>query len=297
MESDVMTAQDYLPYGMPIYDKLYKATSTSYYKFAFNGKEKDDETKGAYNSYDYGYRMYDPRICRFLSVDPLTKQFPHYSPYQFAGNTPIQAIDMDGLEEWKVNGGGTVNGPYSNRDQAEKAALEGNATIHLPPIEVIDFKSHNTSNTNISNKALERVDNIADRLDPFIGLTLNKIKNSLNKKLLYHSFTLDEGFENSIKRVSSVKTPFGSVKATSMFKAGKVLGKASGVANLISVANYTNEIFYGNEAKGYTGLTVMTAGMVIMAICPPCALGAIVGSATYSLYLEDKIFDQPKKSP
>lgn len=36
---------------------------------------------------------------RFLSVDPLAKSFAWYSPYQFAGNKPIIAIDMDGLEE------------------------------------------------------------------------------------------------------------------------------------------------------------------------------------------------------
>lgn len=39
---------------------------------------------------------------RFLSVDPLAGSFPEYSPYQYAGNTPIQAIDLDGLEELVV---------------------------------------------------------------------------------------------------------------------------------------------------------------------------------------------------
>lgn len=40
----------------------------------------------------------DPRIARFLSVDPLTKEYPMLTPYQFASNTPIWAIDLDGLE-------------------------------------------------------------------------------------------------------------------------------------------------------------------------------------------------------
>lgn len=35
---------------------------------------------------------------RFFSIDPLTAKFPYYSPYQFAGNTPIWASDLDGLE-------------------------------------------------------------------------------------------------------------------------------------------------------------------------------------------------------
>jgi hypothetical protein len=46
-------------------------------------------------------RIYDSRLGRFLSVDPLTKSYPWYTPYQFAGNTPIWAIDLDGKEpEW-----------------------------------------------------------------------------------------------------------------------------------------------------------------------------------------------------
>jgi len=51
---------------------------------------------------DYGMRVYDPRIGKFLSVDPLTGKYPWYSPFQYGGNTPIQAIDRDGLEEWRM---------------------------------------------------------------------------------------------------------------------------------------------------------------------------------------------------
>lgn len=35
---------------------------------------------------------------RFFSVDPLARQFPELSPYQFASNRPIDGIDLDGLE-------------------------------------------------------------------------------------------------------------------------------------------------------------------------------------------------------
>lgn len=41
------------------------------YKFGYNGKEKDDETEGSGNSYDYGFRMYDLRVGKFLSIEPL----------------------------------------------------------------------------------------------------------------------------------------------------------------------------------------------------------------------------------
>lgn len=47
-------------------------------------------------------RIYDPRLGRFLSVDPIAKNFSMLTPYQFAANTPIRAIDLDGLEAAEV---------------------------------------------------------------------------------------------------------------------------------------------------------------------------------------------------
>jgi hypothetical protein len=47
---------------------------------------------------DYGMRVYDPRAGRFLSVDPLTKDYAELTPYQYASNSPIFNIDLDGLE-------------------------------------------------------------------------------------------------------------------------------------------------------------------------------------------------------
>lgn len=49
---------------------------------------------------DYGFRLYNPSIGRFLSVDPLTESYPWYTPYQFSGNKPTRFIDLDGLEEF-----------------------------------------------------------------------------------------------------------------------------------------------------------------------------------------------------
>ena len=43
--------------------------------------------------------MHDPRAGRFFAVDPLTKKYPFYSPYQFGGNKPIQFVELEGLEE------------------------------------------------------------------------------------------------------------------------------------------------------------------------------------------------------
>jgi RHS repeat-associated protein len=76
-----------------------KFSTGSAYRYGFNGKENDNEVKGEGNQIDYGMRIYDPRLGRFLSVDPLFEDYPWYTPYQFAGNSPIVNIDLDGEEE------------------------------------------------------------------------------------------------------------------------------------------------------------------------------------------------------
>jgi len=68
------------------------------YRYGFNGKENDNEVKGEGIQQDYGMRIYDPRLGKFLSVDPLARDFPYYSPYHFAGNGPVKFIDLDGGE-------------------------------------------------------------------------------------------------------------------------------------------------------------------------------------------------------
>jgi RHS repeat-associated protein len=83
------------------------------YRYGFNGKEDDKETVGAGSgTQDYGLRIYNPSLGKFLSVDPLTADYPWYTPYQFAGNKPIQFIDLDGAEEMDVNG---KYGPWSEQ--------------------------------------------------------------------------------------------------------------------------------------------------------------------------------------
>jgi len=72
------------------------------YWYGFNGMESDDEIKGEGKTYNYTFRLYDSRIGRFLTIDLLAQNFSMLSPYQFAGNTPIQAIDLDGMEGVKT---------------------------------------------------------------------------------------------------------------------------------------------------------------------------------------------------
>ena len=73
--------------------------SSDKYRYGFQGQEKDDEIKGEGNSYAFTFRMHDPRVGRFFAVDPLTSQYPHYTPYSFSGNKVIAFTELEGLEE------------------------------------------------------------------------------------------------------------------------------------------------------------------------------------------------------
>ncbi len=75
--------------------------SSDKYRYGFQGQEKDDEVKGEGNSLNYKFRMHDPRVGRFFATDPMTSQYPHYSPYSFSGNRVIDAVELEGLEpQW-----------------------------------------------------------------------------------------------------------------------------------------------------------------------------------------------------
>ncbi len=94
--AEVISATDYLPFGM---------TARSYnngvnVRHGFNGKEKDEQL--FQGGYDFGDRIYDGRLGRFLSVDRFHIKFPDQSKYSYASNMPMIAIDANGDSTYLV---------------------------------------------------------------------------------------------------------------------------------------------------------------------------------------------------
>ena len=58
----------------------------------FTGKEQDPET----SLYYFGARYYDAWAGRWLSVDPLSKKYPGWSPYNYTSDNPVLLIDANG---------------------------------------------------------------------------------------------------------------------------------------------------------------------------------------------------------
>ncbi|MFP9100925.1 RHS repeat domain-containing protein, partial [Flavobacterium sp. RHBU_24] len=63
----------------------------------YNGMEKDDDVKGIGNNYTTEFRQYDPRVGRWLSLDPLASTFVWQSPYVAYDDNPININDPYGL--------------------------------------------------------------------------------------------------------------------------------------------------------------------------------------------------------
>jgi RHS repeat-associated protein len=101
-EAVVIMNSDYYPFGMEMPDR--NATPNKY-RFGYNGMEKDDEVKNlSGSSYTTEFRQYDPRLGRWLSLDPLMAEFPWMSPYVAFDNNPVYFVDPYGLESTNPEG-------------------------------------------------------------------------------------------------------------------------------------------------------------------------------------------------
>jgi RHS repeat-associated protein len=90
----LLNATDYYAFGMAMPDRKYNLNNTKN-RYGFNGKENDEET----GTQDYGFRVYNPALGKFLSVDPLADEYAWNSTYSFAENDVIRSIDLDGKEK------------------------------------------------------------------------------------------------------------------------------------------------------------------------------------------------------
>jgi len=94
------------------------------YRYGFNGKENDNEVKGEGNQIAFEARIYDPRLGRFYSVDPVTNKYPDMTPYNFAANSPIWLVDRKGKEPDR-NQAGTIDQAAGQWAQLKNQSAEG----------------------------------------------------------------------------------------------------------------------------------------------------------------------------
>lgn len=165
-------------------------------------------------------RIYDPRLGKFLSVDPLTKEYPWYTPYQFAGNKPIQFIDLDGLEEKMPAKPGTTTklGVTAAIDNA-RAGLASIPVAYVNPVvkprkeggmavlgDAMDYSTSNATNSDPASATFSYSDfmkMVSPLLEGF-GLVDKMKKYFKDGERKDMTTTGKKGFDNAKKLVEQV---------------------------------------------------------------------------------------------
>ena len=98
---EVLETSDYLPFGTrwALTGGTQGATSTitdPSNRWRYSGKEEQQALSPALSLLDYGARMYDPTLARWLTPDPLAEKYMQWSPYGYCIGNPINMIDEDG---------------------------------------------------------------------------------------------------------------------------------------------------------------------------------------------------------
>ena len=84
--------ENHYPFGMLMPNR----NEGSSYRYGMNGMERDNEISGKGNSLTTPFRMYNPRLGRWMSTAPVTH--PQYSPYSAFDNNPIYSSDPSGAD-------------------------------------------------------------------------------------------------------------------------------------------------------------------------------------------------------
>lgn len=102
--SDIIEESNYYPFGLKHkgYNNVIDGGNDLAQKWNFLGQEKQDELD--LNWLTFRYRNYMPDIGRFFGVDPISEEYMSISTYQFAHNSPVWKIEIEGLEGKPSNG-------------------------------------------------------------------------------------------------------------------------------------------------------------------------------------------------
>jgi len=123
----IVNREEYYPFGETSFGGFGKK------KYRYVGKEKDNES----GLYYYGARYYAPWMLRFISVDPLADKYADLNSYNYAGNKPINKIDIDGLQEEDRT---ETNTPESNGNTNEGVPDEIPEAYMIPEVEIVGHK-------------------------------------------------------------------------------------------------------------------------------------------------------------
>ncbi|MEI2673480.1 MAG: RHS repeat-associated core domain-containing protein [Chitinophagaceae bacterium] len=143
----------YDPFGMLLVGRNWEGGSE--YRFGFNGMEGDDEIAGNDNVLDFGARIYDCKLGKWLSGDVYAKLYPQISPYTFAINNPIKFVDPDGNTIFDSEGNEVTL--IFDSETGELSQIQGTADQNLIAVLTNTWNESETGKTTINDLNAEDI--------------------------------------------------------------------------------------------------------------------------------------------
>ena len=171
----------YLPYGELLVDEH---SSSEDLPYKFNGKQFDEET----GLYYYGARYMIPVTSLWYGVDPLAEKFPNIGAYVYCHGNPINMIDPDGKDDYKLNKNGQISFWRRTNAKTTDRIFSGKSHILINKGLASQLVKNQTRNgtialTNKSDDAFKFFKFVADKTNVEWNLIGEKNKNGVTFKL------------------------------------------------------------------------------------------------------------------
>lgn len=158
--AEIISYEEYSPYGETTFSWAKNKLDISPKEYRYSAQEKDDNT----GLYYYGYRYYEPLLCRWTRPDPAGT-IDGFNLYAFVGNEPIARIDMMGLKK----------GDYEKVRNGAKDIKDFSIKKQEAYTKAKDYREkHNEAITDYLNNKSRKRDNVmvkaGERLTKFIKL-------------------------------------------------------------------------------------------------------------------------------
>ncbi len=213
----------YPPFGSSLPNRTWSDANRGY-RFGFNNQEKDDEIDGNGNYFSFKFRIQDSRLGRFLSIDPLSFDFPSNSSYTFCENDLIRCIELEGLEKLALSGYVPDDQLYK-KDPKTKKNMPGRT--HYTKLHILLFKKQ----------------------------TLR-----LNKNNGYSTSQISSGKE-LLQAIETETTKHGPIKSIYFFGHAGESGKAGGLFMKNNAGFYTDNVDKTTRNEGFATISDLKTKM------------------------------------
>ena len=281
-----------------------KAAGNLQNKKLFNGKEKqtNEFSDGSgLEWYEYGARMYDDQIGRWLTEDPLAFKYFSTSPFVFVSNNPIAWIDPNGKEIIGV----TKDDGSKAKEDLQKL-LKGDKFSNLR--NLITLKKNGRTIKSLDKEAVSKALD-GQNLSPEEQALVNTVTNTINSKdkhvIEYKNMaeniseTGEDAFKTTMPLIinnEAIKEKSGGIPVSiiSSFGGGGITTKTNGGTYSLMVEDYNakNTDYYNSVTKNYVsnpGGREVTMGHEILGHGRSLALGRESSQSTDAIQMENLI--------